>query len=243
MKIDANELERLAAAQPRLDMYSGIHKALRACMADALVALGRADVDDEQELAQATGGVLQLLDFCEAHVRDENGYVHPAMEARGTGSSAAVAHEHQEHLQHIGRLRGLAQALRSGGTTVRPVAAQQLYRELALFVADNFRHMHTEETAHNSVLWARYTDAELAGVHDALVASIPPAEMMMMMRWLVPHLNPAERLALLADMQAKAPEPAFRAVLAVVKPYLGDKAWAQLARGLNLATAPVAAAA
>ncbi len=241
MKIDANELERLAAAQPRLDMYSGIHKALRACMAEALLALGRADVDDEQELAQAAGGVLELLDFCEGHVRHENGYVHPAMEARAPGSSAAGAHEHQEHVQHIGRLRTLAQALRSAGTAVRPVAAQQLYRELALFVADNFRHMHVEETAHNAVLWARYTDAELAAVHDELVASIPPAEMTGIARWLVPNLDPAERLGLLADMQAKAPEPAFRALLDGVRPYLGDKAWAQLARGLNLAAAPVAA--
>ena len=32
--------------------------------------------------------------------------------------------------------------------------------------------MHEEETAHNRVLWQCYTDAELAGVHDALVASI-----------------------------------------------------------------------
>ena len=34
---------------------------------------------------------------------------------------------------------------------------------LALFIADNFQHMHVEETAHNAVLWARYTDAELMG--------------------------------------------------------------------------------
>lgn len=234
MKIDAKELERLAAAQPRLDMYSGIHKALRACMADALLVLGRADVQDEQDLAQATGRVLELLDFCQGHVRHENEHVHRAMEARASGSSASVAHEHEQHLQHIGSLRTLAQALAAAASALRPVLAQQLYRELALFVADNFRHMHVEETAHNAVLWARYTDAELAEVHDALVASIPPAEMMQIARWLVPNLNPAERLGLLADMQAKAPASAFQALLDGLRPHLADQAWAQLVRGLGL---------
>jgi hypothetical protein len=52
-----------------------------------------------------------------------------------------------------------------------------------------------EETAHNAVLWQCYTDAELMGVHGALVASIPPHEMMLVMRWMVPFMSPAERTA------------------------------------------------
>jgi hypothetical protein len=63
--------------------------------------------------------------------------------------------------------------------------------------------------AHNAVLWTRYTDAELAGIHHALVASIPPQEMMYILRWLVPFMNPAERSAMMADMQAHAPAAAW----------------------------------
>ena len=47
MKIDSQELQQVAATQaPRVDMYSGIHKALRALMADTLVAVGRMDGAD-----------------------------------------------------------------------------------------------------------------------------------------------------------------------------------------------------
>ena len=238
MKIDTKELERLAAAQPRVDMYTGIHKALRACMVDALLALGRVDLDDDAELAGATQRLLELLDFCAAHVRHENEHVHRAMEARGAGSSAAVAHEHEEHLAHIEELRAAAQELQGLRPALRHVAAGQLYRQLALFVAENFRHMHTEETAHNAVLWARYTDAELEQVHDELIASIPPAEMMAAVRWLVPFMNPAERIGLLSDMRAKAPPQAFDAVLAAARPHLTGNEWAKLARGLGLAPVP-----
>jgi hypothetical protein len=91
-----------------------------------------------------------------------------------------------------------------------------------------------EETAHNAVLWARYTDAELEAIHDALVASIPPEEMMRTVRWLVPFMNPAERTALLADMRAKAPAPAFAAVLDMARAHLTQNEWAKLARSLGL---------
>jgi hypothetical protein len=238
MKIDAKEIEALAAAQPRVDMYTGIHKAVRACMADALLALGRVDLDDPQELEAATRRVLDLLDFCASHLKHEDEHVHRAIEARAAGASDAVAHDHREHAAHLEQLRAAVQLLREAREEVRPVAAQYLYRELALFIAENFRHMHVEETAHNAVLWARYTDAELVAVHDELVASIPPQEMMGIARWLVPFMNPRERLALLADMQSKAPPEALQAMLDAVRPHLTNKEWAQLARGLGTAPVP-----
>ena len=238
MKIDAKELERLAAAQPRVDMYSGIHKALRACMADALSALGRLDPDDAQDVASASSRMTELLDFCESHLEHENAFVHRAIEARAPGAAAAVAHDHVEHEQHIGQLRTLVQALDTAPAEARAVVVQQLYRQLALFIAENFRHMNVEETAHNAVLWARYTDAELVAIHDDLVASIPPQKMMKIARWLVPSMSPAERLALASDMRVKAPPPAFEAMLDVVRPHLSAGEWAKLASGLGRPAVP-----
>jgi hypothetical protein len=65
--------------------------------------------------------------------------------------------------------------------------------------------MHVEETAHNAVLWARYTDAELIASTMRWWPRFRPQEMMFTARWMVPFMNPAERTALLADMQAHAP--------------------------------------
>lgn len=235
MQITSQELQQLAAAEaPRFDMYTGIHKALRAFMADTLLAVGRMDVDDPQELAQATDRVLQLLGMCGAHLAHENQFVHAAIEARAPGASDAIGHEHEEHVQHIAALAGLAAALRGSAPEGRPLVAARLYRALSLFIAENFQHMNVEETAHNAVLWARYTDAELVAIHDALVASIPPDEMMAIARWLVPFMNPVERFQLLADIRAKAPAPAFQAILATVQPHLTTREWAKLARALEL---------
>ncbi|RYF42466.1 MAG: hypothetical protein EOO25_06620 [Comamonadaceae bacterium] len=239
MNTDPREFAQIAAAPaPRLDMYSGIHKALRALMADTLLALGRMDAHDELELAQATQRVIELVEFCAAHLKHENDFVHPAIEARAPGASGAIAREHAQHLAHVAQIADAAAALRLQPAESRMAAAAALYRQLALFIAENFEHMNVEETAHNAVLWAHYSDAELAAIHDALVAAIPPEEMMFVARWMIPSLCPAERAGVLLDIRGKAPAPAFEAVLATVQPHLDTRAWAKLAASLGLDAAP-----
>ena len=185
MKIDAREIAALTQAQPaapRMDMYASIHKALRAFMADTLLGLGRMDVDDDLEFAQTCDRVMQLLDLCRAHLHHENQFVHTAMQARAPGTSAAIEAEHTEHEAAIAALAGGVAHLLGCARAARPATTHVLYRQLALFMAHNFEHMNEEETAHNAVLWAHYTDAELVGIHDALVASIPPHEMLQFAR-------------------------------------------------------------
>jgi hypothetical protein len=236
MKNDSTELRQVTAAQaPRVDMYGGIHKALRAMMADTLLAVGRLDAEDDLEFAQVTERVMALLDACAAHLKHENEFVHAAIEARAPGASDRIAHEHGEHEKHIAGLGEDIAALRGCPAAARAQQVANLYSGLSLFIADNFQHMHVEETAHNAVLWARYTDAELMEIHERLVASIPPAEMMAFARWMVPFMNPAERAGMLGGMKQHAPAPAFQAVLDTVRPHLTDREWAKLARALDLA--------
>lgn len=234
MQITSKELEQVAAAEaPRFDMYTGIHKALRAFMADTLLAVGRMDPADPADVDQAAERVLQLLGFCGGHLAHENAFVHAAIEARSPGGSARISFEHEEHAREIAALADRVARLRLAAPAQKAPEALALYRELALFVAANFQHMHVEETAHNALLWARYSDAELVEVHDALVASIPPEEMMVTARWLVPFMNPAERAMLVGDMRAKAPAEAFAAIMGVVRPHLSELERAKLEAALG----------
>lgn len=255
MKIDRNEIAHLEVAQletahqewahhadmqaqPRLDLYVTIHKALRALMADTLLAVGRMDTEDDREIVQTGERVLGLLEFCSAHLHHENDFVHAAIEARSPTGSQRIAREHDDHVREIASLTGLVRRLLVAPRPVRAGQALDLYRQLSLFVAHNFEHMLVEETAHNALLWAHYTDAELQQVHGALVASIPPAEMMVVAQWMIPFMNPAERTLVLGDMQQNAPAPAFEAILQVARERLNDKDWTKLARSLGLPPVP-----
>lgn len=222
----------------RFNLYAGIHKALRAFMADTLLTVGRTDPTDDAELSRTVAQVDGLMALCANHVAHENTFVHPALEARCPGVCSRVAQEHVDHLHHIQHLRDAAQALPSREADDREAGLHALYLALALFLADNLQHMHTEETAHNAALWAAYTDAELVEVHNALVATIPPAEMMPVMRWMLPNLNAPERLAVMQEMRTGAPAPVFEGMLDATRGMLNAHNEMKLARGLGLPPVP-----
>jgi hypothetical protein len=226
------------ATAPRLDLYAPIHKALRHYMTDTLHRVGRMDVFDADDRARALGQLDALLDQCVSHIHHENDFVHTTIEARQPRGASRTADDHVDHFESIDALRAEARALAAAPEADRLVLALRLYRHLALFVAENFQHMHFEETHNNAVLWAHYTDAELFDMHDRLLASIPPAENMTIARWMVPAVSPVERAQIVGGMQAAAPAPAFAAMLDVIRPHLDDSAWNKLARAIGLQQQP-----
>jgi hypothetical protein len=152
-----------------------------------------------------------LLDFCSLAPGAREPVGAPAIEARAPGASARIAHEHDDHEQHIATLRATLLAL------TRPARRAAPRRQSAagpVPPAGPVRRRQPgahgwEETTHNALLWARYTDAELLAIHAALVGSIPPEEMAFALRWMLPAMNPQERCAMLADMRDNAPAEAF----------------------------------
>lgn len=232
-----------AAPAPRLDMYAQIHKALRAFMSDTLARVGRLDPADAADREPTLDQLDLLLDVCLGHLQLENDFLHTTIEARQPAGSVRIAGEHVEHLEHIDALRDESAALRRSDAATAPVLALRLYRHLALFVADNFQHMHYEETAHNAILWAHYSDAELLEIEHRLIATIAPAKFMTIARWMVPASNPAERARMLGGARMGMPPEAFAGLLGALAPHVDVPGWSKLIVALERAGGPLAVAA
>ena len=226
--------EAARADAPRMDIYASIHKAMRSFMADTLVRIGSIDVADAADRDAALAQLELLLDLCHGHLRHENEWVHTAIEARQPAGSRRIADEHAGHVDAIGELRAEAALLRGATGSEADRIAARLYRHLALFVAENFQHMHVEETAHNALLWQHYSDAELAALHGRILANITPAEHMVVARWMIPASTPAERAAIVAGAKAQVPPEALLGMMAVVRPHIDDAGWARLAAAAGI---------
>lgn len=218
---------------PREDLYTGIHKAMRAMVCDTMVAAGRMDSSDESEVAQTLAQVRLMIELSRHHLHHENQHVHPAMEARRRGASAASADEHTEHQRAFERLEALALRVERNAGQARETAALQLYREIALYAAHDLLHMHAEETANNALLWAHCSDQELKDIHHAILAAVGPRLMAEYLRWLAPSLSPSERAGMLSEMRAAMPSEVFSGVLELFRSVLGERDWHKVLRALG----------
>lgn len=217
----------------RLDMYASVHKGLRNYMTEVLAAVGRMDAEDAAEVAGTAVRVRDLLDICRRHLHHENQFIHPAMESRKPGSTGRTADDHVGHEKAIEAIEADLLGVEAVSGKSRMAAAQRLYRNMALFVAENFEHMHFEETENNATLWATHSDAELAAIHDALVSSIPQEKLSVYLRWMIPAMTPADRAGMLSEMRQNMPGEAFVGVLAIAKPHLAKRDWTKLLLALG----------
>ena len=218
---------------PRHDIYALIHKALRLAMADVLGRVGRVDAGDDDDVRAVAIAVRELLALCRMHLEKEEKFVHPALDAAVPGGAGRTAREHDDHLRAFDRLEAGLRALERSAGAGRVAAAARLYRELALFVAENLVHMHGEETDNNAVLWAAYGDDEIAAIERRIVASIAPEQMIGVLRWMAPAMTPAERAAFFGELRGKLPPAAFAGVMTEVLAALDAEAKRKLLQALG----------
>lgn len=217
------------SATPRYDLYLGIHKALRAYMGDSLALLGRSDWSDVADREAALARMRELLWICTVHLDDENRFVHPALEACTPGAAARIAAEHEHHRRDIDALRLHAEHLAAAPDAALGLG---LYHRLSRFVAENFEHMLYEESEHNALLWAHYSDGQLAAIEADIVAAVPAEAMAVLLPWFLSALNHPERVGLLAGLRQGMPPQIFDGVLAMARTRLSERDWLRLEQTL-----------
>ncbi len=220
------------SAAARQDLYTGIHKALRALMGEMVADAGRLDPDDAAEADDTLARLEEGLALCEKHLASEDRHLHPALDARCPGTSARAALEHAGHAGEFAALRRAMAALRSSRGPARHERARELYLGLARWAAENFLHMEHEERVHTPALQAAYTDEELRALLARLVGEIPPAMMGRFLRWMLPAQSHPERVAQLAGLRAGAPRGVYLDALAIARERLRSADWRRLADAL-----------
>jgi hypothetical protein len=202
---------------------------MRAFMAETLVRLGRIDVADAADRDQALDQLEQLLGFCASHLRHENDFIHTAIEARqpaGRPSSPRSMSSTSRRSPPCARRR---RRCARRPDYAAPALALRLYRQLALFVAENLLAHARRGDAHNALLWQHYGDADLAELHGRLLASVGPADKELAARWMVPASTPAERAAMIAGMKAEVAPEALLGLMTMLRPHLDAAGWSKLA--------------
>ncbi|MFZ5757145.1 MAG: hypothetical protein ACOY3X_09595 [Pseudomonadota bacterium] len=203
----------MSAPLQRVDLYTLVHKGLRARLCNLLVAAGRLDHSSDAAVALLLADLRETLALLARHAGLEDRHVHTAMERRRPGTRHACAREHAVHRRDLEELLTLALRLEHLPALRRQVAATELYQVLARTVAHQLEHLALEESVNNRVLWDAFSDDELRAIEQAMAAELTPDEHSIFLRTLLPHVTPAERTRLLSGMRTGMPAEAFAGVL------------------------------
>jgi hypothetical protein len=180
------------------NLFWRLHKALRACLCDTLMAVGSADSDDQGAVVNVLAQVRSMVLLCDGHMTQKSRHIHPAMEARSPGSTRASLHDHEQQQRAFAQIANLITQVEAASRAERGYALSALYQYLGRFVADCLAHMHAEEIHDQSVLSAAYGNAELAAIEARIVAGLTPQQRAIGLHWMLPAFTPRERISLLA---------------------------------------------
>jgi hypothetical protein len=218
---------------PRINIYNGIHKGLRAFMSDTLNRCARMDGMDQHDLAGGLAQLRELLAFMRSHLEHERDCVHPALHAAQPRSHQHTDDDHAEHAHAMDKLLALCERIEAAVPQARDCQLEHLQRQLSVFIGENLLHMNMEETQNNAVLWAHYSDAQLMDIHASILERIGPQEAALGMRWIVPALTPNERAAMMMGMRAGMPPHAFSGMLEMAQRLLPAADWRKLEGALS----------
>lgn len=231
----ADLLKNIPALGGRYDIYGNIHKGLRRAQCLLLARLGANDFEDAATTEKLLGDFRRLLSMAAAHVKHEDTEIHAALKSRGI-STELVDEQHDDHRAAFDVLEARIADVETAAASRRTEAGRALYLAFAAYIADDFAHMHEEETVTSPLLWQTFSDEELHAIEMRIVSALPPEENMAFTRMMLPAMNPEQRRLMVGGMLQAMPREVFAAVVEfAIRPSLTEADFQALRSSLSLA--------
>jgi hypothetical protein len=177
----------------RVDLFSTIHKGIRALLFELAGEAARADVTSTATVDALCGRVEWVLAFLDEHAQLEDRFVIPEVRALDPDLGEELARDHRALDAVQTEVALAAEAVSLADLSQRPVAGAQLVRVVNHLVAVQLLHMNREETEVNATLWAGRDDAALARLRASMAGSLPKERFAEWMAIVTPALNPVEQ--------------------------------------------------
>lgn len=189
----------------QVDLYREVHKGLRLALFDLIRVAGALDAADVGSVEAFTGLFDDVDMMLQTHHSHEDGAALGALIREHAASVVGViddAHEASE--QRLLELRSMVASLAGGVDNARAI-----YDAVVTFTADYLGHMEVEEKHVMPLLQDSASVDELMAITMVIRTSVPPPDMCVFLRFMLPAMNLDERSATLGGMKAGAPPEIF----------------------------------
>ncbi len=216
------------------DLYKDIHKGIRSELFALTESAGRTDPGDDLARVALADHVRSVHALLEDHAEHEDAVLQPAIEELLPEVAERIAVDHLAFERRGEWLVELASSAVDAPAADRRRLVHNLYLDTAAFVSTYLDHQDVEERVVMPALEAALGVPALVGMHQAILASIPPAEMATSLALMLPAMNLDDRTDMLGGMRAQAPAEVFQGVWGLAGTVLEPCDLAALAQRLGL---------
>jgi len=218
--------------QERVEVFINVHKGLRQALFGLGLKLGKTDWEDRTEVSQVETDFKKLLHFLREHASNEDNVNFPFLESRSPGAARNERDEHQ-------RLEGVLNQLESDFKHLQETGDNRLkngylfYRAYNRFLSTYLAHMDREEGFITEAIYELFTDEEIEKDFQKIIKRTSPADMGMMLGFMIPGMNPPERFKFLSKLRKTAPAEVFIKIKGLAQSGLPETGWKKLSEKLE----------
>lgn len=217
----------------RYNIFYMVHKGLRALLYETALLIQQTDFTNEEQAEKAIEQIETVLTLFDKHAFTEDTLVFSAIQQTEPELVDELEKEHVKDHELGQRLGGLLTVLaKAVGEESKLEAGAAINKAFVEFMVFNLEHMAKEEDIINKALWKHYSDHELHGLTQKIVASIPPQAMGLFSKWMIKGLSNTEISGWLKEVKNTAPDFVFNALLSTAETELPEQRWSQIQESL-----------
>lgn len=192
----------------REDLFTLIHKALRALLYDLGLKIQTNDFSDKIAALELLPRIPHDLEICTRHAEDEEHFVFPDMHDLETELIATLEKEHQE-IEALGSvvvgIMGEVDAQEDPDELIRAgIRLNQAFNEYAAFF---LKHLNYEEETILPASQKHFSDEQLRAMRAAIMESHSPEQNIDITGWILRSTNNSELAHTLMGMKASGMPP------------------------------------
>lgn len=215
----------------RAEIFINVHKGLRRGLWGLALKIGELDWSDAGEVQTAGRELENMMLFLREHSANEDEIQFSVLEEHAPGITQRDREEHRDLEYRLDLLEKHWCALLREER--REAAGYQFYLEYNQFLSRYLDHMDREERDLTQAFYRHCSDPEIEDAFKKIVARTSPQDMTVMLTYMIPAMNPSERIDFLTKTKASATPETFDKVKSLAEKVLAPGSWRKLSARLG----------
>jgi len=234
----------MAKQMPREDLFTPIHKGIRAMIYELGTKLQKTDFTD----VSATKAIITQLKYnlqsanstcivcmLHEHGEHEDQRIFPQISQYDSKVVDAMIQEHVEITKQIVEISRISdELLRLTDNDQRIEMGNRLNRMVNNLLAFYLTHLNNEEATLLPLTWEYLTDDQIRAIRTKVQMATPPERYSEWMRWIVSSLNVNELIGIFSGMKQAVPPPVLGKMMQLAEDNLDRDTWNKVNSRANL---------